>query len=102
MKIENIEGQIREAERQAHIKSGREILEMMLYEADRITRMGYKPMLYVSASVFCEIALAFGGEILRNKEAGRPNTIYGYRMEIVPWKDLAVVGINVLDRETQL
>jgi hypothetical protein len=94
MKIENIEDQIREAERQARLEDATERIERILYAANVIEQDGYRPTICMSYDVFCKIAYAAGEIIFKSEENFAKNSLCGYPLKIVPGEDVVIVGID--------
>ena len=100
MKIENIEDQIREAERQARLKDATERMERILYAAAVIAQSRYRPTICMSYDVFRKIAYAAGEIIFKSEENFAKNSLCGYPLKIVPGEDVVIVGIDASGKET--
>ena len=100
MKIENIEDQIREAERLARLKDATERMERILYAAAVIEQSRYGPTICMSYDVFCKIAYAAGEIAFKSKENVTPTRLCGYPLKIVPGEDVVIVGIDASGKES--
>lgn len=99
MNVENIEGQIREAERQARLKDATELMERILYAAAVIGQSRYRPTICMSYDVFRKIAYAAGKIIFKSEENFTPIRLCGYPLKIVPGEDVVIVGIDASGKE---
>ena len=100
MNVENIEGQIREAERQARLEDATERMERILYAAAVIEQSRYRPTICMSYDVFRKIAYAAGGIIIKGEENFTPIRLCGYPLKIVPGEDVVIVGIDASGKES--
>lgn len=100
MNVENIEGQIREAERQARLKDATERMERILYAAAVIEQSRYRPTICMSHDVFCKIAYAAGEIIFKSEENFAKSSLCGCPLKIVPGVDVVIVGIDASGKET--
>ena len=100
MKIENIEGQIREAERQARLEDARERVHRILYAANVIEQSRYQPAICMSYDVYSKIAVAAGEIIFKSEENFTQKYLFGYPLKIVPGEDVVIVGIDASGKES--